>query len=84
MVSRIVSATRLPLSHYGTRREDRTPDLLLVRQLLIPAELLKPNADGFCPNMISIKDAVDPDLCKIEYESDQEDLDNIAAGPYLD
>ena len=39
MVSRIVLATRLPLSHYGTRREDRTPDLVLVRHLLIPAEL---------------------------------------------
>lgn len=52
--------------------------------LLIPAELLKPDADGNCPNLISIKDAVDPDLCKIEYESDEEDVANIAAGPYLD
>ena len=51
--------------------------------LLIPAELLKADGDGFLPNMISIKDAADPDLCKIEYESDQEDLDNIAKGPYL-
>ena len=51
--------------------------------LLIPAELLKADGDGFLPNMISIKDAADPDLCKVEYESDQEDLDNIAKGPYL-
>ena len=51
--------------------------------LLIPAELLKADGDGFLPNMISIKDAADPDLCKIEYESDAEDVANIAAGPYL-
>lgn len=48
--------------------------------LVVPGmELLKPNSDGFLPNEISIKDAVDPDQAKIEYDDDAEVIGYINA-----
>lgn len=48
--------------------------------LIVPdMELLKPNSDGNLPNEISVKDAVDPDLTKIEFDDDAEVIGYINA-----
>ena len=58
--------------------------------LIIPEiDLLTPNADGFCPNEISIKDSLDPDFTEVSYDDgDPEPLqyikDAIALGESLD